>query len=247
MPDGSAAGFLFATLDGTIAGWNVGTGSQSVTVVDNSTNAWDPLGLGASYDGLAIAGSAEGPVLYAADFRDGEVDVFDKNFHQVNGFTDPNLPTWYAPFNVQVLDDKLFVTFAFQEPDTRQTPEAADGLGYVDEFDLEGNFLQRIACNGSLDAPWGLAIAPASFGAYAGDLLVGNFGDGTIDAYDLNHGNAYAGTLKDASGAPVAIAGLWELIAGNSIGTLGGSASTIYFTAGLANDSHGLLGSLAAN
>jgi uncharacterized protein (TIGR03118 family) len=117
----------------------------------------------------------------------------------------------------------------------------------VDEFDLEGNLLSRVASGGPLDSPWGLAIAPASFGTFAGDLLVGNFGDGTINAYDLNRNDAFVGKLTYASGNPIVVPDLWELIPGNSSGGLGGNPSTIYFTAGLQNQTHGLLGSLTAN
>jgi len=247
LPDGSPAAFMFATANGTIAGWNVSEHSQAVTMVDNSANAADgALGLGADYKGLAIGQSSSGPTLYAANFRHGTVDMFDQNFNQIGSFTDSSLPAGYAPFNVQVLDDRLFVTFALQDA-TKGQDVAGDGNGYVDEFDLEGHLLQRVASNGVLDSPWGLAIAPASFGSFAGDLLVGNFGDGTINAYDLNNNDAFVGTLSDASGNPIVLPALWELIPGNSSGGLGGNPGTIYFTAGLQSEAHGLVGSLTAN
>ncbi len=172
--------------------------------------------------------------------------MFDQNFNQIGSFTDTSLPAGYAPFNVQVLDDKLFVTFALQDG-TKGQDVAGDGNGYVDEFDLEGHLLQRVASNGALDSPWGLAIAPSSFGSFAGDLLVGNFGDGTINAYDLSNNDAFVGKLSDSSGNPIVLPALWELIPGNSSGGLGGDPSTIYFTAGLQNEAHGLVGSLTAN
>ncbi len=249
LPDGSPAAFIFATKDGTIAGWNISEHSLAVTMVDNSANPANgdqASGLGANYTGLAMGMSASGPALYAANFRHGTVDVFDQNFNQVNSFTDPSLPAGYAPFNVQVLNNELFVTFASQDS-TKTNSVAGAGQGYVDEFDLQGNLLQRVASGGPLDAPWGLAIAPASFGSFANDLLVGNFGDGTINAYNLDNNNAFAGQLTDATGNPVVIPDLWELIPGNTSGALGGNPSTIYFTAGLQNEAHGLVGSLTPN
>jgi uncharacterized protein (TIGR03118 family) len=247
LPDGAPATFLFATENGTIAGWNISAHEQAITMVDQSADAADgALGLGAVYKGLAIGQATEGPLLYAANFRHGTVDVFDQNFNQVNSFTDTSLPAGYAPFNVQVLGDKLFVTFALQNA-TRHDDVAGAGNGFVDEFDLEGNLLNRVASGGPLDSPWGLAIAPASFGSFAGDLLVGNFGDGTINAYDLNNNDAFVGKLTDASGNAIVLPDLWELIPGNSSGGLGGDPNMLYFTAGLQNAAHGLVGSLAAN
>lgn len=253
LPDGSPSSFIFAIEDGTIAGWNISEHSLAVTMVDNSTNTAhgsEELGLGANYKGLAIGRSNEGPALYAANFRHGTVDVFDQNFNQVKSFTDTSLPAGYAPFNVHVLNDKLFVTFALQD-DTKADDVAGAGNGFVDEFDLEGNLLAHVAAGGALNSPWGLAIAPSSFGSFAGDLLVGNFGDGTINAYDLNHNDLFVGKLTDASGNSIVIPSLWELIPGNTSsglgGNLGGDPNKIYFSAGLTNEEHGLFGSLTAN
>jgi uncharacterized protein (TIGR03118 family) len=244
LPDGSPATFLFATEDGTISGWNISAHFQAINVVDNATNqAEGALGLGAVYTGLAIGESVDGPTLYAANFRHGTVDMFDQNFNQVGSFTDTSLPAGYAPFNVQVLGNDLFVTFALQDA-TKHGDIAGAGNGYVDEFDLEGHLLQRVASSGALDSPWGLAIAPPSFATFAGDLLVGNFGDGTISAYDLNHNDAYVGRLTDANHNTIVIPDLWELIPGNPSGGQGGNPSAIYFTAGLQNAAHGLVGSL---
>jgi uncharacterized protein (TIGR03118 family) len=246
LSDGSPATFLFATEDGTISGWNSGAGTQSIIAVNESVNPSDgseALGLGAVYKGLAIAQTDDGPVLYAANFRHGTVDMFDQNFDQVNSFTDHNLPAGYAPFNVQVLGDKLFVTFA-QQDDVKHDDVAGKGNGFVDEFDLEGHLLDRVASGGPLDSPWGLAVAPSSFGKFAGDLLVGNFGNGKINAYDLNH-DKFVGQLTDASGKPIAIPDLWELIPGN--GGQAGDPNKIYFTAGVQDEMHGLFGSLTPN
>jgi uncharacterized protein (TIGR03118 family) len=183
-------------------------------------------------------------MLYAANFRHGTVEMYDQNFNEVKSFTDSHLPAGYAPFNVQVLDGKLFVTFALQN-DAKHDDVAGTGNGFVDEFDLEGHLLHRVASGGSLDSPWGLAIAPQSFGTFAGDLLVGNFGSGTIDAFDLQHHDKFVGPLTDANGTPIAIPDLWELIPGN--GGSAGDQNTIFFTAGLQDEMHGLFGSLTPN
>ncbi len=246
LQDGSPASFLFATEDGTISGWNPAAGTQSIIAVNESANPADgneAQGVGAVYKGLALADTDNSPMLYAANFRHGTVDVYDQNFNAVNSFTDTNLPAGYAPFNVQVLDGKLFVTFALQD-DAKHDDVAGPGNGFVDEFDLQGHLLARVASGGSLDSPWGLAIAPSSFGTFGGDLLVGNFGDGTIEAYNLKN-DQFVGNLTDASGNPIVIPDLWELIPGNN-GSAGNS-NTIYFTAGVQDEMHGLFGSLTAN
>jgi uncharacterized protein (TIGR03118 family) len=246
LQDGAPANFLFATEDGTISGWNRAAGTQSIIAVNESANPADgseALGLGAVYKGLAIAQTDDGPALYAANFRHGTVDMFDQNFNQVKSFTDRHVPDGFAPFNVQVLQDKLFVTYAMQD-DVKHDDVAGAGNGFVDEFDLEGHLLHRIASGGPLDSPWGLAIAPSSFGSVAGDLLVGNFGDGTIDAFDTKHGT-FEGQLLGGDGKPIVIPDLWELIPGN--GAAAGDPNAIYFTAGVADEAHGLFGSLTPN
>jgi uncharacterized protein (TIGR03118 family) len=229
--------FIFATEDGTISGWNpnVDAGS-SVLAVDNSNG-----GAGAVYKGLAIAQTDDGTRLFAANFRNGTVDVFDQNFTQVDSFTDRHLPAGYAPFNVQVLDNHLFVTFALQDAD-KHDDVAGKGHGFVDEFDLDGHLLHRVASRGPLDSPWGLAIAPSDFGKFSNDLLVGNFGDGTINVFDPNSDH-FLGKLLDANGKPIAIGDLWALIPGNGSAS---DPSKIYFTAGVQNEAHGLFGTLAA-
>jgi uncharacterized protein (TIGR03118 family) len=230
--------FIFATEDGTISGWNPNVNSgSSVLAVDNSQG-----GTGAVYKGLAIAQTEDGTFLYAANFRNGTVDVFDQNFKQVKSFTDPNVPAGYAPFNVQVLDDHLFVTFALQNA-AKHDDVAGAGHGFVDEFDLEGHMLHRVASGGVLDSPWGLAIAPPGFGEFANDLLVGNFGDGTINVFNPKNDH-FLGKLEGANGAPITIGDLWALIPGT--GAAGSDPNKIYFTAGVQNEAHGLFGSLAA-
>lgn len=246
LSNGSPAVFLFATEDGTISGWNPAAHTQALLTVNESADPSagdETLGVGAVYKGLAIAQTHDGPMLYAANFRHGTVDVFDQNFNHVKSFTDPHLPPGYAPFNVQVLNDKLYVTFALQDA-TKHDDVAGAGSGFVDEFDLRGHLEHRIASHGPLDSPWGLAIAPASFGSFAGDLLVGNFGDGTIDAFDA-HDHKFLGRLLGADGKPISIGDLWALTPGN--GAAGGDPNALYFTAGLQDEAHGLFGSLTPN
>jgi uncharacterized protein (TIGR03118 family) len=246
LQDGSPATFLFATEDGTISGWNSDAGDQSIIAVNESVNPADgseALGMGAVYKGLAVAQTDDGPTLYAANFRHGTVDMFDQNFNQTKSFTDHSLPDGYAPFNVQVLNDKLFVTFALQD-DMKHDDVAGAGNGFVDEFDLQGHLLNRVASGGPLDSPWGLAIAPPGFGKFGGDLLVGNFGDGTINAFDPTD-DTFLGKLLGTDGKPITIGDLWELIPGN--GGSAGDPNAIFFTAGVKNEAHGLFGSLTPN
>ena len=229
--------FLFATEDGTIAGWK-GTGTVATTEVDNSTPA-----PGAVYKGLAIGFDGVVDRLYAANFRSGKVEVYATDFSPAGSFTDPRVPSGYAPFNVQNLGGVLYVSFAKQDA-TKHDDVAGRGHGFVDRFDLNGNLLDRLVSRGQLDSPWGLAIAPASFGKFAGDLLVGNFGDGRINAYTLAEGE-FRGALRGADGDPIAIDGLWALRVGNG-GTApnGGDPNAIYFTAGINHEQGGLFGTI---
>ncbi|MGH7118918.1 MAG: TIGR03118 family protein [Acetobacteraceae bacterium] len=228
--------FIFATEDGTISGLSFAVApSHSVLAVDNSQG-----GSGAVYKGLAIGNSNGKSLLYAANFRSGEIEVYDRNFNLVNIFTDPTVPKGYAPFNVQVLDGKLLVTFALQNSD-KHDDVAGAGHGFVDQFNLDGTGMKRIASQGSLNSPWGLDIAPASFGGLAGDLLVGNFGDGRIGAFNLAT-DAFQGDLLNSNDQVIQIGDLWSLVNGN--GGAAGDPNTLFFTAGVLNESHGLFGSL---
>jgi uncharacterized protein (TIGR03118 family) len=265
-PSSGSAVFLFATEDGTIVAWNPGVnpagsdpakaGTFGTIAVDNSGNNFtepDPaLQTGAVYKGLAIATDPNTgtTLLYAANFRSGQIDVFDTNFHPATlpdgAFTDPNLPRGYAPFNVQELGGKIYVTYAKQNAE-KHDDVAGAGHGFVDVYNLDGtpglaDGTMRLVSRGQLDSPWGLAIAPDSFGKLGGSLLVGNFGNGHINAYDPNTG-AFLGQLKDPDGEPIQIDGLWALKVGN--GGSGGDANTVYFTAGIDQEMHGLLGSLS--
>jgi uncharacterized protein (TIGR03118 family) len=232
---GVAARFLFATEDGTIAAWHPSLGTSAVRMVDNSAS-------GAIYKGLAIGSTASGDFLYAANFKSATVDVFNSDFSSValGGFTDPGLPAGFAPFNIRNLAGKLYVTYA--RPDasgTNDLPGAGNGI--VDVFDLNGILVRRLITSGLLNSPWGLALAPSTLMGFAGNLLVGNSGDGRINAFDPDTG-VLKDVLRDGDGNPLVIEGLRGLILGN--GGSGGDSNTLYFTAGTAVGVHGLFGSL---
>ena len=232
------ARFIFATEDGTISGWNPTVdATHAILAADNSPS-------GAVYKGLAMGANASGNHLYAANFHAGTIDVFDKDFHQVQlagSFSDPNIHRGFAPFNIQNLGGKLYVTYAKQDANG-EDDVAGPGNGYVDIFDTNGNLLQRLATRGRLNSPWGLAFAPASFGAFAGDLLVGNFGDGRINVVDPVTGE-FIDQLRDANNRAITIDGLWGLLVGN--GGNGGDVDKVYFTAGPNDEADGLFGSIA--
>jgi uncharacterized protein (TIGR03118 family) len=196
---------------------------------------------GAIFKGLAIADG----MLYAADFHNSVVDVFDGSWSIVDQFTDPGLPHGYAPFGIQAINSRIFVAFAKQDADA-EDEVAGQGLGFVDVFDTSGNLEARVAQRGLLNAPWGLALAPADFGRFSGDLLVGNFGDGKINAFEpLPNGHfTFRGELRDGSGHPISIDGLWALEFGN--GGNAGPTDTLFFTAGPDEETHGLFGKITA-
>jgi uncharacterized protein (TIGR03118 family) len=249
----ASAVFIFATEDGTIVGWNPGVnpagfdpnkaGTYGTLAVDNSGNCL--AANGAVYKGLAIAKDASGNTfLFAANFRAGTVEVYDTSFKRVtlppDAFTDPDLPHGYAPFNVTLNGGVLFVTYARQDK-AKHDPVAGHGRGFVNTFDFSGHMLARFATRGHLNAPWGVVRAPASFGQFAGVVLVGNFGDGQINAFDPNTG-AFVGKVVNSKGEVILIDGLWALMVGN--GKNGGDSNKIYFTAGPNGETDGLFGSL---
>jgi uncharacterized protein (TIGR03118 family) len=247
LSNGSPAVFLFASEDGAISGWNptLPPGPPPATTAEIAPTK-SPAG--AVYKGLALYGDSidnnQNPVLYAANFNDGKVEMYDSSFALKGTFTDPTLPAGYAPFNVSVLDGKLYVTFALQDvPGNGHDDVPGLGNGFVDVFDLSGGNGQRLISNGDLNSPWGMEIAPAGFGTLAGDLLVGNFGDGRIHIYNATTG-APLGTLDGTNGLPLEITDLWAITVGNGAG--GGDPNTLYFTAGLHEESGGLFGSLSA-
>jgi uncharacterized protein (TIGR03118 family) len=230
--------FLFDTEDGVISGWS---GGPSAVVDINE-------GPDAVYKGLAIFTPPDPSkaVLYATNFRAGTIEAYDPNFGPpatvTGNFTDPGLPAGYAPFNDKVINGKLYVTYALQDS-AKHDDDAGPGRGIVDIFNLDGTFDKRLISNGgALNSPWGLQIAPSSFGPLAGDLLVGNFGDGKINIYNATTG-APLGTLDRGDGSPLVIDGLWALTVGNGT-AVGGSLSTVYFTAGPDSEHHGLFGAL---
>lgn len=232
--DFGGALFLFDTEDGILASWN-GT-LNARTVVDNSA-------ANAVYKGLALVSNAAGNFLLAANFRSGAVDVFDHNFHAATlsggTFTDPSLPAGYAPHGIHVINNVVFVAYAMQDA-PKHDPVLGAGLGLVDLFQTDGKFLRRgIAAGGALNAPWGVVLAPANFGTFSNDLLVGNFGDGTINAYDST--GTPLGQVVDSNNRPIANPGLWDMVFGAG-GT--GDPNTLYFTAGGATQTHGLFATL---
>jgi uncharacterized protein (TIGR03118 family) len=233
------ARFLFATEGGAVLGWSPAVNAATaVTGADRSSG-------GAIYKGLATANDR----LYATDFHNGRVDVFDGSFGLVTlpgGFQDPKVAKGFAPFGIQALGGNIFVTYAKQDA-ARKDDVPAPGQGFVDEFTPDGKLVARVVNSGKkkapLNAPWGLAMAPADFGGFAGDLLVGNFGDGRISAYAA-HGAAlvYKGQLRVADGTPIAVDGLWGIAFGN--GTASGPTNSLYFLSGPGDEQHGLFGSI---
>jgi len=245
------ARFIFVSEDGSISGWNPGvpppvpplplTSSQAIAVI--------PASDANVYKGVAIAGTAKGDLLYATNFRAGTVDVFDSGWtKQPAAFADPTIPAGFAPFGIQNIDGIIYVTYAKQDPD-KHDDVAGVGNGFVNAFTTDGSLIRRVASGETLNSPWGLAMAPAGFGKFSGDLLVGNFGDGRIQAFDVDHsrGNGQArfrGFLHGADGPQLRIDGLWALQFGN--GAAAGPKTTLFFTAGPQKESHGLFGSLVA-
>lgn len=229
--------FLMATEDGTITAWSQKiSGSDAVIVASRA---------GAVYKGLAIARETNGvPQLYAANFHAGVVDVFDGQFQYVSSFTDSNLPPNFAPFNIRNIRGRLFVTFALQKLPDAMDDQAGPGNGYVDIFDSDGTLLRRFASQGVLDSPWGLAVAPRNFGKFSRALLVGNFGDGTINAFDLLTGKSL-GPLTQPNGDPMVIPGLWAISFERDEvfdRDCEFDAQRLYFTAGPNDEEDGLFG-----
>jgi uncharacterized protein (TIGR03118 family) len=239
------ARFIYACEDGMLRAWTPtvpkGWSAEAIVVVDEAAEA-------AVFRGLAI----DGERVYATDFHNARVDVYDSHWRRVRrhgAFVDRSIPEWYAPFGIQAIGGRLFVTYVARAPVNGNDSPAG---GYVDEFDRDGRLIARVARKGMLNAPWGLALAPRSFGRFGGDLLVGNFGDGRINAFRRNGaGWSYDGTLHNAKGKPLVVNGLWALAFGND-GTAG-PRDTLFFASGPHDwlgetelGVHGLLGSISA-
>jgi uncharacterized protein (TIGR03118 family) len=245
LSNAAKASFLFATLDGTISGWNGGTsatGNHALIAINNSSQ-------NAVYTDLALVTNTTGSFLLAPNFgQGGKVEIYNTSFAPATlagTFTDPNIPTGYAPYSIKVLGTQVFVTYML-----RTTPPFATGAGsyqeilgtntgFVSVFDVNGNFVTRVVTGGNLNSPWGVAIAPAGFGIYGGDLLIGNFGDGFITAYSPTPPYNYLGMVADSTGKAISYPGLWEVFVSSSTAA---NPNSIYFTAGLAQETHGLFG-----
>lgn len=262
LSNGSKASFMFASLDGSIWGWNgkLGTtGSISLKAIDNSAAK-------AVYTAIALDPSAGGTVLLAANFGAGaKVEAYDQTFKPTTlagSFTDPNVPAGYAPYAIHVISNQVYVTYMLRSTST-YSETLGPNTGFISVFDVNGNFLKRAVTGGNLNAPWGMALAPAGFGIYGGNLLVGNLGDGVINVYDPNS-YAYLGQITDATGAPIlskypgagvasSYVGLWEIVFGNGVvngtpsTTNAGDPNTLYFAAGLDAETHGVFGAISQN
>jgi uncharacterized protein (TIGR03118 family) len=237
MSSGPAT-FIFASENGDITGWN-----KNVPPPSPSTQAQPEVSTpNAVYKGLAMASSRGKTYLYATDFHDNRIDVFDSGFKPATlsgNFTDPGLPTGFAPFGIQAFGNRLYVTYALQDSDAHDDVRGL-GNGFVDVFTSSGHMVKRLISHGALDSPWGLVIAPSGFGSLSHDLLVGNFGNGLINAYDPNTGS-FRGTLLGTGGQPLRNDGLWGLRFGNGVT---GSPHTLLFTAGIDAESDGLFGEI---
>jgi uncharacterized protein (TIGR03118 family) len=260
VQSGKPALFIFCSEDGVISGWNqTVSGTKATILFDNSKS-------GAVYTGCAVGGTAANPYIYATNFNAGRIDVYDANlnlnpapFGQISlpqpfsasaPFSNPPIPAGYAPYNIQNINGDLFVTYAKQDAQ-KQDSVGGLGNGYVATFNLTGALIANLVSEGPLNAPWGMAIAPPNFGLFAGALLVGNFSDGKINAFNATTG-AWLGTLDDPTGKPIAIPGLWSLYFGS--GAQSEDPGTLYITAGIGGgpnndplESHGLLASIQAS
>ena len=240
IPSGKSMGravFIFVTQNGTVAAWNPSV--NMTTAIQVAATA------GAVYTGAALGGTNSQPLLYAADFANQRIDIYNRDFTQVStpgSFMDPGLPSGYSPFNITAVDDRLYISYAQIDPSTHDEMKGA-GLGFVSVFDPSGNFVRRFASNGALNAPWAIVRAPSGFGDFGGSLLVGNFGDGRINAFNFATG-AFQATLEDTAGYALELDGLWGLNFGLPVSGAG-VAQHLYFNAGIQDEAHGLFGYLS--
>jgi uncharacterized protein (TIGR03118 family) len=229
------AQLIFAGEGGTIAGWNPNISGATATI------AYDDGAGGAIYKALALANDGSANHLYATDLHNAKIDVFDATFHKValaGTFADPMMPAGFAPFGIQLLNGQLYVTYAMQDA-TAHDEQLGAGLGYVNVFDTHGNLVKRFASAGALNAPWGIALSPTGFAPDGGNLLIGNFGDGTINRFDPNTGNLL-GSVALANGNKLVIPGLWALVFGN--GATSQPSNALFYTAGPNSQADGVFG-----
>lgn len=235
----AASVFIFVGESGTISGWSPTVSSTT------AINVADGAGTNKVYKGAALASYSGNNYLYATDFHNSKIDVFDKNFVLTSlpgGFKDPSLPAGYAPYGIAAIGGQLYVSFGMQDAQAHDEVAGA-GLGFVDVFDTAGNLVKQLIAGGKLNASWGMTMAPANFGAFSNDLLVANFGDGKINAYNPTSG-AFVGTLSKSDGTAISIDGLWGIAFGNGINNQ--PTNTLFFTAGPADEAHGLYGRIDA-
>jgi uncharacterized protein (TIGR03118 family) len=230
---GGPALFIFAGEDGVISAWNASSGANAVLVADRSP-------AGAVYKGIAMGQRNGQNFLFATNFKGNAIDVFDANFQYVTSFTDSTMTAGFAPFGIQNVGGLIYVTYAKQLAPDNEDDQAGPGNGFVDVFNANGTLARRFASGGGLNSPWGIALAPAGFGSMGGKILIGNFGDGKIGAYDATTG-AFVDFLRDANGVAISIDGLWGLTFGPA-----SAATTLYFASGPNDEAHGLVGTLVA-
>jgi uncharacterized protein (TIGR03118 family) len=241
-----SAQFIYDGEGGTIAAWAANSGATAVTAYD------DGIVNGANhavYKGLAIGSVSGATFLYATDLHNNKVDVFDTNFSKPTAmqgkFIDPTMPAGFVPFGISAVSGQLYVTYGKQDSAMHDEVTGA-GLGYVDVFDMSGDFVTRFASQGMLNAPWGIAVAPSGFGSVAGDVLIGNFGDGTINIFSPSGSvGTFVGQLMVANGGTLRIPGLWALVFGN--GDPDKPLTTLFYTAGFADQTDGVFGTIGVS
>jgi uncharacterized protein (TIGR03118 family) len=246
VSNGKASGkslFLFDTEDGTVLGWNPGVDRNNAVIAVDNSQAVDSAGdVGAVYKGLTSGSVGSANYLYAANFRFATVDVFNGSFKQqkwAGAFVDSSIPSGFAPFGIQNIGGLIYVTYALQN-EFKHDDVKGPGNGFVDVYTTSGALVRRLASRGTLNSPWGLALAPPSFGNFHDSILVGNFGDGFISGFTA--GGGFRGELKSETNAPIQIDGLWGLRFGN--GGAGGDVNTLFFAAGIVDEAHGLFGTI---
>ena len=230
--NGQPAKFIYAGEDGTIHAWNAGDSTRTVA---------DRTSTDAIYKGIAIANDGGANFLYVTNFKGRKIDVFDKNFNYVSSkpFADPNIPADFGPFNIQNINGNLYVTYAKLKGPDNEDDEKGAGNGYVNVFSPNGTLIKRFASQGTLNSPWGIALAPSGFGKFKDAILIGNFGDGRISAFDTN--GTYLGQLQTSNNNVLVIEGLWGLVFPQN-GVPAGDQNQLFFTAGPNDEKNGLFG-----